>query len=74
LGGRLEALGADQCETEISAEGERDGETENGFEHRGCLLDAAEAAGVERKQRQHAEPEGEENDVGHEMLLKVSRS
>jgi hypothetical protein len=64
---RSEALGPDQRNEKINAERERDGETEEGFNHR-ATSDAAEAARKKREQDECAEAYGEVKNVEHSGL------
>jgi hypothetical protein len=61
---RSEAFGPDQRNEEVNAERERDGETDEGFNHR-ATSDAAEAARKKREQDECAEPNREVKNVEH---------
>jgi len=58
------ALWSDQCDHEIDADGERDGEAKHGFEH-DSLSDAGYEPRIKRKKPKGGEPQCQEDDVGH---------
>ena len=60
----LEFFGSQQGHDEVDAERQRDGQTEQGFEH-GEASDAGQSAHIKREQAESGEAEGDKDDVRH---------